>query len=204
LSYRKELNIYGGIIMSITLSKQTSSFFRKCGVVWMLFTVLACVCVPVAGSAQQRTARISKLSGEVVVSGTIPAKIGAVLLSGDTIETQLGARALLKFSDGSRLELGERTNIDIVRLTRKSVTGAQVSQLRLKWGQIRVSLSSTHQKPGSSFSVETPDALIGVKLSQPDVEISYNLDTGTTTVFTYEVESMAIASLLTGEVEQVG
>jgi hypothetical protein len=49
-----------------------------------------------------------------------------------------------------------------------------VSRVRLLWGRIRATLSPGHQRQGSNFDVETPNALIGVKFSVPIVEVTYD------------------------------
>ncbi len=105
---------------------------------WVLISIVfACLWVPAVSSAQQPTATISALSGEVFVSETIPAQVGAILRPGDMIRTRVGASAVVKFSDGSRLEIGERTRIDIVKLDQKPLTRAQISCVKLRRGLIR-------------------------------------------------------------------
>lgn len=145
--------------------------------------VLVCFWIPAVSSAQQPTATINALTGEVFVSKMIPAKVGMVLRSGDMIQTQIGASAVLKLSDGSRLEIGEKSHIDIVKLVLKPLTKARISWMKLMWGGIRVTLSSKYQKPGSSFQVETPDILISMKASQPDIEVLYDPVMYATNVF---------------------
>jgi hypothetical protein len=150
------------------------SAFRNYGIVWMLLVIFFFSCVPSVTRAQQPTATISALSGTVLVNGQA-GNTGVVLSAGDVIETQAGASLVLAFSDGSQLELGEKTKVDMTVLS-ETVTGARVSRIKLMWGRIRAKLSSNHQYVGSSFDIETPNALVGVKFSQPDVEVSYDSD----------------------------
>jgi hypothetical protein len=175
---------------------------NKRGFVWILLAVLAFFSIPSVTGAQQPSATIRALSGEVSVSGTTPATTGTVLRPGDTIQTQTGASVVLELSDGSRLELGEKTTIDIAQLVREPVTGARISLVKLTWGRIRAFLSPEHQKEGSSFEVRTPDALVGVKFSKPDIEVIYEPDTRTTIVFAYTVE-VIITNLVSGETAQL-
>jgi hypothetical protein len=128
--------------------------------------------VPSVSLAQQPTATISALNGTVLVNGQAT-ETGTILSAGDRIETQAGASALLDLSDGSQLELGEQTQLDIAVLAQTG-TGARVSRVKVAWGWLRAKLSPGHQSEGSSFDMETPNALVGVKFSQPDVEIRYD------------------------------
>jgi hypothetical protein len=123
--------------------------------------------------------------------------IGTVLNSGDVIETQAGASVVLELSDGSQLELGENTKVDIAVLSQTAI-GARVSRVKLLWGRIRAFLSPQHQIEGSSFDIETPNALIGVKFSEPDIEVSYNLEKAETVGIAHTVELMA-KNLVTNE-----
>lgn len=115
------------------------------------------------------TATISAVSGTVLVNGQEQG-IGTILIAGDIIETQAGATVELELSDGSWLELSENTKLDIAELS-QTATGGRVSRIKMAWGWIRAKLSPGHQQEDSSFDIETPNALIGVKFSEPDVEV---------------------------------
>ncbi len=165
--------------------------------VWMFLVVWACSFIlPLTSSAQQPTATINALSGPVLVNGQAQSQ-GTVLGAGDILETQSGASVALTLSDGSQLMVGENTRIDIAELT-QTATGARVSSLKLLYGWLRARLSPGHQKDGSAFTVNTPNAVIGVKFSQPDVEVSYNPDTLETVGIAHTMELMA-KNLLTDE-----
>ena len=188
--------------MYLTSLNRRVSLFRKHVFVWTLLAVLALFWNSSVSHAQQPTATISALSGEVVVSGTTPATVGMVLQAGDSIQTQVGASVVLVLSDGSRLELGEDTTIDIAQLIQDPTTGARVSLVKLAWGRLRAFLSSEHQKAGSSFEVGTPNAVVGVKFSEPDIEVIYDPDTNTTMVFAYTVD-VVVTNLITGETKLI-
>jgi hypothetical protein len=182
---------------------QVSSIFQAVSdhykvVVWILLMLL---CVSSGVSAQQPTATISSLSGKVLVSfqgqAAIPATSGTELRPGDIIETQVGAELVLTLSDGSELLLGENTSLDISALSAQPETGARTSRVKLLWGKVRALLSPNHQKEGSSFTIETPNALVGVKFSQPDVEVTYS-PPDTTIVCSYTVD-VSVTNLTTGE-----
>lgn len=180
--------------------KMSSNFhvssFRSRVSVWALLAALSWSFLPSLGAAQQPTATISSLSGTVLVNAQEQG-IGTVLNSGDVIETQAGASVVLELSDGSQLELGENTKLDIAVLA-QTATSARVSRVKLLWGRIRAFLSPQHQIEGSAFNIETPNALIGVKFSEPDIEVSYNLEKAETVGIAHTVELMA-KNLLTNE-----
>jgi hypothetical protein len=183
-----------------TVFKASSSFrvsyFRNRGVTWLLLIVLSFSFAPSISSAQQPTATIKTLSGNVLVSGQA-ATVGTALRAGETIQTQAGASAVLELSDGSELHLGEKTQITVAELT-QTATGARVSRMKLLWGRVRAFLSPQHQIEESSFNIETPNALIGVKFSEPDIEVSYSLEKAETVGIAHTVELLA-KNLLTNE-----
>ena len=166
--------------------------------VWMVLMVL---CVSSSVNAQQPTATLSSLSGNVLVSfqgqEATPATSGTELQPGDIIQTQAGAEVVLTLSDGSELLLGENTNLDISALSSQPETGVRTSRVKLLWGRVRALLSPNHQQEGSSFTIETPNALVGVKFSQPDVEVIHS-PPRTTVVCSYTVD-VSVTNLITGE-----
>lgn len=172
-------------------------YYMMC--IWIFLAVL---CGYSVSLAQQPTAAVSALSGEVFVSiqglTDIPATPYTILSQGDAIQTHTGATAALIFSDGSTLVLGENTTIELAVFDQEPATGARMSHIYLLWGSIRAILSSGHQKPGSSFKVETLNALVNVTFSQPDLEVFYNPHTETTTAFAHTV-ALLLTNLLTGE-----
>jgi hypothetical protein len=170
-----------------------------------VLSVLILWCLPALSNAQQPTATITSLSGtvRVTVQGKEPvtATVGRILNRGDTIQTQTGANVVLTLSDGSELRIGEETNLDVAVLSQQS-TGARVSRLKLAWGRIRAFLSPGHQKEGSSFDVETPNAVVGVKFSEPDIEVIYDPETRSTIVRAYTV-AVSVTNLMTKEIREM-
>lgn len=155
-----------------TSSTVNVSWFRHTTLIWGVLLVMLWSYLPVVSWAQQPTATINTMSGTVLVNNQQQGT-GTVLRTGDIIETQVGATMVLELSDGSLLEVGENTKLDVAVLSR-TAAGARVSKMKLLWGRIRAALSPEHQHAGSSFDIETPNALVGVKFSQPDVEVSYD------------------------------
>lgn len=164
----------GGIVMQRTSLQFRSVDFRYKGFVWLTLIVFCLSFVPSSSLAQQPTATINTLNGTALVNGQA-ANAGMILNAGDVIETQSGASVILELSDGSQLEVGENTRLDLAELS-QTASGARVSRVKLVWGWLRARLSPGHQAGGSAFDIETPNALIGVKFSQPDVEVSYDLE----------------------------
>lgn len=169
------------------------------GVIQLVF-----LCFSAVVNAQQPTAMIESLNGQVLVSiqGKTPVigTKGTILRSGDIIETQAGAQAVLLLSEGSELRLGQNTKIDITTLTQK--TRARTSRIKLLYGKIRALLSPGHQKEGSSFTINTPNATAGVKFSRPVIEASYDPTTETSLFKAYTV-ALKITNRYTQKVKQV-
>ena len=179
-----------------------SSYFRVSScrsrlLTGILLAALFVSFVPGTSRAQQPTAAISEVTGTVLVNGQTP-KTGAVLHAGDILETRAGAQVVLMLSEGSELRLGQNTRIDLAVLAQRPQTGARTSYLKLAYGWIRGILAPGHQTAGSSFEIETPNAVVGVKFSQPDVEVSYDPTKQETVGIAHTVELIAI-NLLTNE-----
>jgi hypothetical protein len=183
------------------LSRCPGLFLIISGMLYVL-----CVCFPSVAIAQQPTATISELNGNVLVSiqggGPVSATAEMELHAGDIIETQAGANVVLTLSDGSSLDLGEKTKLDLTVLAQEPETKARKSRLKLFWGKIRATLSPGHQEEGSSFEVATPNALAGVKFSKPLVEVIYDLETETTTIIFHTVEGI-VENLLSRETRNI-
>ena len=160
------------VAMDNTSSHVRVSSFRHQVFVWMSLFFLLCSFFPTVSMAQQPTATIDSLNGTVLVNNQ-KQDTGTVLRAGDVIETQAGASVVLRLADGSSLELGENSQVNLAELS-QTATQARVSRIKLMWGWMRAKLSPDHQHEGSSFDIETPNAVIGVKFSQPDIEVSYN------------------------------
>jgi hypothetical protein len=174
---------------------------RRRGIAGMMLVILVMSSLPAVSFAQQQPrATITALTGSVMVNGQ-PRTQGANLRAGDVLETQAGTGVTLTLSDGSILEIGEKTRIDITELS-QTPTGTRVSRIKLLWGRIRGALSPGHQKAGSTFDVETPNALVGVKFSHPKFEVIYNLGQQETRALAMTIQLM-VKNLLTGETQIV-
>lgn len=158
--------------------------------------------------ARPVTASIIDLKGQIEVHGRSgspdigsPLK-GRVLNPGDTIQTRGGATVAMTLEDGSVLELGENTQIVLAALAFDEETQARQTQIKLLEGRLRATIAPDHQKKGSSFKVETPDALAEVMFSQPVIEVSYDPQTKTSVFKAYTVV-LKIINYLTQETRKV-
>lgn len=153
-----------------------------------LLMLLGCA---TTGNAQQPTAILTDFSGTVEISiqgkAPIAPTAGMTLRAGDSLQTQAGASVVLTFSEGSELRLGQNTKLDLATLAQRPQTGARQSRIKLWYGQLRAFLSPGHQKAGSSFDVETLNAVGGVKFSHPDFEAEYLPETKTSIFRWYTV-----------------
>ena len=163
-----------------------------------LFVLILCA---VNSLAQQPTATITSLGGEVMVSiqkGALASgMVGNVLRAGDEIRTHAGALVGMTFSDGSQAELGENTNISLSAMAEAPQTGTRTVRLDLWRGRIRLALSSATQSPGSSFSIQTHNALVVTLSSPSDSEIVYDPNTNKTTLLAHKAD-VIVTNLLTG------
>lgn len=130
------------------------------------------------------------------------ATLGAILQAGDVIETQAVSSAGLRFSDGSELRLGQNSKVDLATLTQVPATKARESRVKLWYGSLRAWIAPEHQTTGSSFEVDTPNALAGVKFSQPVIEVSYDPRTKTSLFKAYTV-ALIVRNSVTGERKQI-
>ena len=156
-------------------------------------------------AAQQPTATITELTGSatVIIQGEErPAEIGLVLTETDEIVTQSQATAVLALSDGSSIQLREKTRLNLAVLL-ETPEDARQSRLKLLYGHIRAFLSPGHQQENSTFEMETPNAHVGIKFSQPQVDVEFEPQTVTTIVRTYTV-CVQVRNLLTNaEIQQL-
>ena len=182
--------------METTLLNFRVSFLRQRIFVWIALFFLSWSCLPTMSYAQQPTATIRIISEMVLVNGQ-QQEIGTVLRAGDVIETQAGASVVLELSDGSILEIGENTQVNLAELS-QTATNARISRIKLLWGWMRAQLSPGHQQLGAAFQIDTPNAVIGVKFSQPDVEVSYNPSRQETIALAHTMQLMA-KNVLTNE-----
>ena len=183
---------------------QFSSASRR--IFWISLCLFCALVFASELNAQQPTAEIITIKGTVLVSfqGKPPmaATVGAILQAGDVIETLAVSSVGLRFSDGSELRLGQNSKVDLATLTQVPATKARESRVKLWYGSLRAWIAPEHQTTGSSFEVDTPNAMAGVKFSQPVIEVSYDPRTKTSLFKAYTV-ALIVRNSVTGERKQI-
>lgn len=177
-----------------TQSCRFSPYHRA--VAWCVLAAVVAAWGPVPALAQSWTARLLAPSGVVLVNG-LTAQAGSALTAGDVLETGENAAVIVELSDGSQLDIGAKTKIDIAQLA-KTGSGAKVSKIKLAWGWLRAKLSPGYQSADARFEIETPNALVGVKFSLPDIEVRYAPEAQETTAVAHTA-ALRVRNLLTGE-----
>lgn len=120
----------------------------------------------VAGRVPEGTAVAREVSGLVQVTRygfqhPEPLVAGASLRPGDTVTTGRGARALLRFADGSLIRVYEGSELYVQDL-QSGPGGGSTTQLRVAVGSF---FAKVHKllTPDSSFTVQTPVLTLGVR-----------------------------------------
>ncbi len=109
------------------------------------------------------------------------ALIGTKLQLGDKVETKKQSSAALTFTDTTLIELEENSQLIISELT-ATPSGSRKSRMMLLAGVMQADVAIGHQKPGSAFTVDTPNCMADVKFSHPHLRVSYDPLTDTTVV----------------------
>jgi len=126
--------------------------------VLVLFAVINIFVIPnIFWPAQEVSATVERIDGSLhqVADGTMqPVKPGQVINEEDTVRTARGSKAFLKLSDGSVVEMNERTELSLD--SRRD--GASID---LRRGGIIV--EAAKQKSGRHLQVATLDARVTVK-----------------------------------------
>lgn len=144
----------------------------------MAFAVLAA-----AGGAYAQTfgATLEKVDGEVTVrrggGSWEEASAGRALTEADEIGTGVESAAVVKFSDGSQMQLKELTQVRVGTL----LGGADRKQveIQLKVGEVQASIKP-RQTVETNFDIKTPTATASVRGTEIR-EVSYHPARGTTT-----------------------
>lgn len=124
--------------------------------------LIASLAFPVNSMAQgaQSAGKITNVAPVVnLVRGAqqVPAGSGSPVYWQDTINTGHMARARVALNDGSILNVGQDSNLSIV----KHDANTQQTDLELNFGRVR-SQAVHLTKPGASFKIRTPTGVAGV------------------------------------------
>ncbi|MGJ3259463.1 MAG: FecR family protein [Rhodospirillales bacterium] len=128
--------------------------------------LLLLIAVP-APAQQQNTdvvATVSRIEkAAVAMQDALPRPLekGSEVQLGDIVSTGKGARLELTFTDGTTVQLGERTQFSVVEFVVEQNGGNAV--MRLMKGAFSMTSGSMMQLAESSMTVETETATIGIR-----------------------------------------
>jgi hypothetical protein len=159
-------------------------------------TVIGCG----GGSPCSTPTILSITEGEVFVmkEGTddwVGAAVGIELEEGDTIKTGDNSSARITFFDGSTIKLEAGTEIEILSLDIVCSTGVTTITLEQMIGDT-ISRVTAILDPASSYEVETPSGVVGVRGSEVRIQVFFgnlNYEDGTTLVTNLEGNIYTIA-----------
>ena len=143
---------------------------------------------------------LSITEGDVSVmkAGTddwIEAELGMFLEVGDTIKTDDNSGAEITFFDGSTIELQAGTEIEIISLDMSCDTGSTTITLEQMIGDT-ISRVKKILDPASSYEIETPTGVVGVRGSDVRVQVifgHFEYEDGTTLITNLEGNIYAVA-----------
>lgn len=110
--------------------------------------------------AADAVARIARVQGNAW-SGQTPLSAGQTLASGERLTTGAASRLELSFSDGTKVTLGENSDLTIADFSFAASQGS--ARLNARSGAFLVSTGAIARLPGRPFVVTTPVASIGVR-----------------------------------------
>jgi len=156
-------------------------------------TIIGWLCLLMLGMAgsspaQQPTASVRQVTGEALISGRMPVRPGAALQAGDAIHTRTAATVTLEFSDGSILQLGSATTVELTEVARPATDGGRITSLYLRQGHIYVDASCAYRpERAASYNVETPNTMVESAL-QAQFEVRYEPAPRATTIIAHAVD----------------
>lgn len=137
----------------------------------MIFCIVSICAVAHFSYAQSQLtpmkATVSKLQGEVVVmrhgSGTAqPLVCGAVLGSGDKVETRDNGKVEIRMDNGNTLNLIPNSQIILTNLTSNQSTGEYENLMESGFGTIRANVAQK-VRGKSAFKIKTPTGICGAR-----------------------------------------
>ncbi len=135
--------------------------------------------LPALNMANSDAPAILTYSGDVrVVSVPQPANlqravVGLPLPDGYRIIAPPGASATLTLPEGSQIHIREMSIVELNGFAWDPQANLRGMLMSLYAGSVRVIMSPAEKERGSFFEIKTPNALISLHFSQPDVEVIY-------------------------------
>ena len=134
--------------------------------------------LPAQRLASSGAPAILTYSGDVrVVSSpqpTVPhSLVGLPLPDGYRVVTPPRASATLTLPDGSQIQIREMSIVELNGFAWNPQARLRGMLMSLYAGSVRVTMAPAYREQGSFFEVKTPNALVALHFSQPDVEVIY-------------------------------
>ena len=105
---------------------------------------------------------------------TLPlSQLGTTVPDGYRIVTKPGADATLTLPDESQIHIREMSILELNGFAWDNRTNSRGMLMSLYAGSVRVRLAPAFQEQESFFEIKTPNALVALHFSQPDVEVIY-------------------------------
>lgn len=137
--------------------------------------------------AAKKLATVTSVKGKVEVqkvrsSKWVRVKKGMSLTEGDKIRTKARSQVVIKWADGSMVKLSSYTNFAINKAYLDEKSGSETTNLQLWIGKVYSRVKKV-LSPGSSFEIQTPSAIAGVRSTIWSTKV---IAGGETEVTTYE------------------
>jgi hypothetical protein len=130
------------------------------------FAIVLGVAMSIAVTASaQEVGTVAAVDGAAEIQhdgGWTPSSVGDPVFSGDTLRTGTGGRMRVVFQDDSVLNVGEDSEIVVDEQVFRP-SGASTSLMQLLRGQVRALVGAYYERQGSTYEIETPTAVSGVR-----------------------------------------
>lgn len=117
---------------------------------------------------------------------TIPAVKGDTVYEKDIVRSKSNSRAHILLSDGSKLNIAQKSRIEIKTFEYKPKEKKKRSFFRVFRGKLRAIVSKLFESAGSSFEVETPTAVAAVRGTDFILEIPESPEADETVLAVFE------------------
>ena len=144
-------------------AKTQALFLQSMATALLLFLI-----IPFQAWAQTAAGEVARVQGAASATragadAAMPLAVGDAVHSGDTLETDAGARLELSMADGTVLTLGGGTRLALDSYVWMEEAGTGLGLLRLGKGAFRAVTGALTQVARPHFEVATPLAVIGIR-----------------------------------------
>ena len=156
---------------------------------WLLSFSALLICLPTLSA--QTAGKVGRLLPAGFVThenATAEAKVAAPVFWNDFLRTNEQGRMRVDLEDGSLLTVGAKSELRVV----KHDSASQQSSIDLLYGKVRATVAPV-TKPGGSFQVRTPTAVIGVIGS--GVLVDAAMTTTSTSITAADIERLPLSQV---------